>query len=88
MVTLPPNSPPYFVTQLQNITVNAGDNKLLSLPAIADPENDNYNIINILGSASSFTNFNDNKFLFKPLAASVGTHSITLVLSDFNIFNP
>ncbi|TNV87160.1 hypothetical protein FGO68_gene6253 [Halteria grandinella] len=80
--------PPEFTSALQSaITIEEGKTFSLTLPKIADPDGDLYQLQVILGASTPFTVFAKNKLTFKPLSQHVSAkaYQIQINLKEQNI---
>jgi hypothetical protein len=78
--------PPIFTKALEALSVTVGSKLSYVLPSVIDPDNDTVSIAVNLGSALSFTTFNQSEIVFEPksLSSPSTTYEINIKLTDGN----
>eukprot|EP00347_Sterkiella_histriomuscorum_P024003 403332642 len=82
--------PPYFLQELKDQNVRAGESKVYIMPSYKDFDDTTVNIKVDLGRANSFTRFTNNQFTIKPWDGDQiiqqGIYVIKIQLTDSNKF--
>lgn len=73
---------PVFTKSLEKLVLVVQTSTVYELPAIMDPDNDNYTVTANLMTASIFTVFKYPYFQLKPNAENAGNYSISIKLTD------
>lgn len=84
--------PPFFMSSLQTLAVNATTTLKYALPEIKDPDSDLYSVSVSLQAATPFTLFESSTktLTFKPKISDVKTtpYDIKITLLDQNKYHP
>eukprot|EP00347_Sterkiella_histriomuscorum_P014468 403360755 len=85
-ISSPNLEPPYFKTNLTDVTMKAGETLTYSFPELLDIDNDGIKTIKVnLGQSQSFISGNHPQLLMRPKLNDVGTYTISVFVQDDNL---
>jgi hypothetical protein len=83
IIIVPGNkAPPYFITELKNLTVQANTHQTFTLPMIKDIDEDQPKIIVFLYNTTSFVKYSNFKFTFSANDLDNGNYTVDIILQD------